>query len=429
MPALLFLALDGVDTTRVAAWADDLPALASLVESGSSVVEPRGLPGAFWSSLYAGAGPARHGVWQVAHTPSVTPFWATWTQGGRSCAAVDLPHMPVVPEAGTQIANWGLDRTPPEAFGTWPSSLVREVHAQVGLPRRVPPVLSIRDPDGVHFVRDELLARIEWKERLLDWVQAAQAPEVLCFGFDEARTAGLHLRHTLDPTHPRHAACGATHAVREVYEHLDAMVARWLQRPARAHVALMRGTLAPPAAVGRFLPALVRVLGSRSSVPAHRSWRWRVRRWWSGATDEGRRCRAVENDAPFGAVRIHLVGRDAGARLRADVADAMLDDLTAGLLALERTNGGGCPILRVLRTDDLHDGPQRDVLPDLLIEWDTTVPTEGVQSARVGTMSWPADETRSGMLAPGATLAARGVELPDEVAIEDVADLLSRHAT
>jgi predicted AlkP superfamily phosphohydrolase/phosphomutase len=88
------------------------------------------------------------------------------------------------------------------------------------------------------------------------------------------------------------------------------------------------------------------------------------------------RCFALHNGAPVGAIRLNLAGREPRGVLRpGGEADAFCDDLARELLAIVDERTGRPLVADVRRTDDLHDGPRREALPDLLVDWTGDPPT------------------------------------------------------
>ena len=117
-----------------------------------------------------------------------------------------------------------------------------------------------------------------------------------------------------------------------------------------------------------------------------------------------------------GCIRINLKGREPqGIVAPGEEYRAALDDLTAGLLELRDPQTGAAIVRKVLRTDDAFPGERRDLLPDLIVQWQAERPITAAASPRVGLVSQPSPDPRPGthrgpgfLLAVGPGIAAGG---------------------
>ncbi|RME67385.1 MAG: hypothetical protein D6782_02715 [Alphaproteobacteria bacterium] len=70
----------------------------------------------------------------------------------------------------------------------------------------------------------------------------------------------------------------------------------------------------------------------------------------------------------------------------------MIADLSA-----MRINGTQAPLITAaMLTSDVHNGPMRHMLPDILVEWNHTLPIETVSSPLIGEVRNTVKRTRSG---------------------------------
>jgi predicted AlkP superfamily phosphohydrolase/phosphomutase len=143
--------------------------------------------------------------------------------------------------------------------------------------------------------------------------------------------------------------------------------------------------------------------------------------------DGRRRCFSVPNNDAFGAIRVNVAGRDPRGTIRpGPELETLCESLTRDLLDLVNPASGRPAIRTVLRSAHLYDGPNRDDLPDLLVEWNQEAPVEAVSSAKLGLVERRYDGHRTGdhraaglFLATGPGIARRRLDLP--VSIMDFA--------
>jgi len=109
-----------------------------------------------------------------------------------------------------------------------------------------------------------------------------------------------------------------------------------------------------------------------------------------------------------GCIRINLKGREPQGIVEPGAEyQTALDDLAAGLLELRDPQTGAAIVRKVLRTDDAFPGERRDLLPDLIVQWQAECPIDAAASPRVGLVSQPSPDPRPGThRGPGFVLAA-----------------------
>lgn len=108
-----------------------------------------------------------------------------------------------------------------------------------------------------------------------------------------------------------------------------------------------------------------------------------------------------------GCVRINLAGREPFGIVQPGVEyDRLCDDLAAALGELVNPDTGRPAVREVVRSDRRFPGPRSSYLPDLVVLWSAEAPIERLESARVGVVSAPTPDGRSGThAAPGFLLA------------------------
>jgi len=72
----------------------------------------------------------------------------------------------------------------------------------------------------------------------------------------------------------------------------------------------------------------------------------------------------------FNGVYLNLAGREGQGLVDPSQADALLDELSAGLLALRDPQTGRAPVLRVWKSKDLYSAERRAEAPDLVVGYD-----------------------------------------------------------
>ncbi len=427
---LLVLGMDATSPALVRRWAAEgkLPTIRGLMDRGLSgpVAGVEGFfIGSTWPTFYTGLGPAGHGVYRIEQLQSGTysffrpfdradgiggvPFWRVASDAGRRVAVLDVPLSRIEPGLnGVQTVEWG-GHDSVFGFHTSPPELATEILAGIG-PYPLPPDCNADRSSADDFdafvtgleraaaLRADLTLRILARE---NWDLVVQV-------FTEAHCAGHQCWHLHDPTHPSHdpvVRARLGDPLERVYQAIDSAVARILERSGPAAVLLFsahgmssfRGASfllreilrrlgvwvpRPPAPghrdsvlsraarrIATFLPASVRAVG-------------RARRWAgpSGVRSinldpERSRCFPVANGFPVTGIRLNLMGREPQGTLQpGPETDAFCATLARDLLAIVEAETGTPMVSRVIRTSEIHKGPRRDVLPDLLVEWNPSWP-------------------------------------------------------
>ncbi|MEM9748458.1 MAG: alkaline phosphatase family protein, partial [Actinomycetota bacterium] len=131
-----------------------------------------------------------------------------------------------------------------------------------------------------------------------------------------------------------------------------------------------------------------------------------------------------------GYIRLNLQGRERDGIVHPDHADALLDEIAAGLMTF--TDMDGSPAVDSIErvSERFGDGERSDLLPDLIVRWTATPATRlaGVRSERFGTVSRQGvgsgrsgNHTEDGAWALVVPGSSRAVEPSRTPRLEDVA--------
>jgi predicted AlkP superfamily phosphohydrolase/phosphomutase len=128
-----------------------------------------------------------------------------------------------------------------------------------------------------------------------------------------------------------------------------------------------------------------------------------------------------------GGVRINLKGREPSGLVQPGPDyDALCQELTEALLALENADTGGRAVQWVARADTLYRGRHLKEMPDLFVEWEHSAPIRRVCSPQIGTVSRSFHGHRTGEHWKNGLLAGLGPrfrsgEVGAEIRTQDVA--------
>ncbi len=415
----------------------------------------------FWTSAAIGAGPATHAHYfymqfdprtydiLLSHDmalPKTTPFWASLDAEGKRIAVVDWYEMPLTPiKNGVLVHRWLAHE--PLTQSVYMPEAMRGVTARYAADNPIAEGFASRPRDTVEDMQDFLtrtLSRIEPKTRFFVDQMHNEHWDLYVACMSEAHNIGHYYMEVEDETHSRHDASIAAEVqapLRQCYRALDEAVGKIVAAAGNeAEIFVFGGP-----AMGKFISAnsaleeIARrvdlgfgapLSGAETAKQAYRSFipeslRRRIgpfaraiRKRFANRDYLRRRFFAVPHNDNAGAIRINLEGREKyGTVSGGNDYDALVSEITEGVSSFINPDTGRSIVGRVIDVRKEFAGPNREMLPDIFIEWDRT-DTHGdftrLVSEKFGEVTLPrhartGDHTSFGFFwaPPGATAPAR----------------------
>lgn len=447
----LILGFDGGDGDFIDAMIGDgeLPNFAR-IRAVSSVQPVDNDPGQgnvqFWKCAAIGEGPDHHGHYfylqfdprtydiRLDHEiglPDVTPFWVRLDREGYRIAVADWYEMPVTPlKNGTIIHRWLPHESLTSAVFA-PESLRQETAKYVPFnpiaesfasrPRETPEAL-------LDFFK-RVLGRIEGKARFFADQIKREDWDLYIACFSDAHSIGHYYFHLQDENHWRYdpaAAALIKEPLQQCYRALDDAVGIILDAAGDdANVFLFAGPgMEPFTSANTALDEMARRMdlgysaaqaaplsSAETAKKAYRSFlpeelRRRVapfaravRHWFVDNEYKRRRFFALPHGDGAGAIRINKKGRERyGVVAPGAEYDALVDEIRESLASFRDAADGRPIVKRVISIAHEYNGPYRDMLPDIFVEWDREGRHggfENIVSDKFGEIAVP-PSTRSG---------------------------------
>jgi predicted AlkP superfamily phosphohydrolase/phosphomutase len=488
MSRLLVIGLDSADADLIESWmsAGHLPAFARLREEGAwgrLSTSADVMHVSAWPTLYTGVGPGTHGLYHAYQTRAglrgverarpdrcgAPSFWEDLDREGRRTIVFDaFMTAPLDGFGGTQVLEYGT--------WTWfgsttsrPRAALKAILKRFG-PYPAPEHLSVLEPPDPVWFRDRLVEGVERKTEIVEWMLEGADWDALFVTYGEPHGAGHYLWHHDDPTHPAdaHLTEEAPHPLRDVYAAVDRGISRLLDRVADDVTVLVVSAdgMGPNHAAPQHVPEMLHRLdlfhgagvgdpGSESSGSASkkgvaarvraliplavrqtvsrcipRSVHYRLSmRWVNDAVDWDRTRVFMVPNSNEAYLRVRCEGRDPGGRESERSAADVTEALVRAGAGLRNPDNGEKAASRVLRVDDVIEGPRRDDLPDVVFAWNEKARVgRRVEGGDVGVIEGRAGFETSpcytGNHRPNAFVAARGPAVPPGSTITgDIADL------
>jgi predicted AlkP superfamily phosphohydrolase/phosphomutase len=441
---VLVVAFDAADRTLATSLAGEgrMPVFRSLLEQGrvSDVDSPYGLfVGAVWPTFLTGVNSGRHGrycwgqlvpgtyeVRRIAGSYPQRPFWCAISDAERRVAVIDVPHSPW-PEPdlnGVQIVDW-IRHDPNIGLSTWPPTLANELTTRFD-------ARDLCDHYGRRGeyarLRDDLLDGISRKAELCESLLTDGGWDVFLTVFGPSHCAGHHFWALHDVEHPRHDAGAANtlgDPIVDVYQAEDAALGLLLDVVDSDTIVmlLLSHGMGPHYDATFLLGEMLRRIGKQSSSRSAFT-RQRARRAMGRLTrrkhgtkpgafmwyvDGDRRFFPIPNNEVCGAIRMNLRDREpAGLVDPGREFDDVRDMLESELASWTNLETGEPLVQRVVRIEECYAGPERDALPDLLVEWNRSAPIRSIGSPDYGRIDREYPGLRTGDHVPGGLLVSRG---------------------
>jgi predicted AlkP superfamily phosphohydrolase/phosphomutase len=363
MSSTVLMGLDGVPVEMLRTLATDgtMPRLARIVEDGRLAAMESTIPeisSVAWTSLFTGTNPGAHGVFGFTDLGPgyrlrfpgladvrVPPLWEEWNARGKKTAIVNVPATYPAPDLidGALVSGFvAIDL----AKATTPKSLVPDLQ-EIGYRIDVRSALGHDDVDA--FLRD-LDATLDARQRTFRGLWSAQSWDLFVYvitGTDRL----LHFLHAAygDRDHPQHAA------FRRYFARVDECIGEvWdAQRRAGGGPFMMMSDHGfGPLRHEIMTNFVLEELG-----------------WFSAEPGKGPGMEGIHASARAFALdpaRIYLHdGRFERGPVRAEDRAGLLAELTAALTEYEVD--GERPVARVLRGEEIYDGPAVSEGPDLVV--------------------------------------------------------------
>jgi predicted AlkP superfamily phosphohydrolase/phosphomutase len=450
---VLVVGLDAAEPTLLERWSEEgrLPTIATLSRAGASWRLTNSLstvPGAIWPEIGTGrsAGSAGHyfhpdqlhtgeGRLRPLTREDLRPeryYWSLASRAGRRVAVVDHPHMvPADGVNGVQVLQWGAHERVYPFAATLPGEHSRLLVRHGRYPAGACDGYRA-DARGFERLLADLHAGIARKRALLLDLLRAEGWDLFACTLTESHCAGHQLWHYLDPTHPDHdprAPASLRDGIAAIYADLDATVGALIDAAGDGTSVVVASHGMGPA-VGGFLllwEVLVRLGMGSDDGRARTSG---VRRLQYALKDlvpvdwvpfvqrvvrlaplhrvlEQAGCPAFPLESPrtraamlpnnrVGAIRLNLEGREPHGRVAPGrEANALVDELTSEILALEHPDRGERIVERVVTADEAFGTEHHPDLPDLLVVFRTDLgPLDACRSPRVGEVRMPVRNAR-----------------------------------
>ena len=426
---VLILGLDGATFDLILPWAAEghLPCLARLLDQGASSRLESTIPPitpCAWSSFMTGKNPGKHGLFDFveprpgsrglrftnASSRHGESLWGLLSRKGRSVGVVNVPMTyPPEPVNGYMIS--GLDTPHERSPYMYPAAIRKELSDQ-SIPYRI----ELQHLGNMRSDRRRDRQLREMKElettrtRALKLLHSNHPADFRMLVYGSTDQVAHHFWHYMDESHDKHDARGAQrykHAIRDVYQHVDRMLASILDNEddetlviimsdhgfgPTTNVRLRLNQLMEKAGMLAFVPErptgrarrllagmLDRALRYTLSADAKRTISGlfpRLRDWFEGL-DEAKidwsKTTAYANEAYRSdpAVWLNHAERDPDSKLQCTAADleSAMSKVANVLKELKDPKTGKPAVSNVYRSRDIYHGPYADAAPDLVPSW------------------------------------------------------------
>jgi len=418
--------LDGATFDLMLPWIAEghLPCLAKLIDGGAhsrleSTIPP--ITPCAWSSFMTGKNPGKHGLFDFieplpgtqggfrftnASSRQAESLWAYLSRLGRRVGVMNVP-MTYPPEQVNGYLISGLDTPNDRSRYSYPDTLREELREQsIDYRIDIQHLGNMRsDRRRDHWLK-QFHAVEATRTRALKYLRKAYPSDFTMLVYTATDQVQHHFWHYMDPKHDKYDARGAErykHAIRDVYIHLDRLIASVLEDEDDDTIVMLmsdhgfgptsnvrlrlnqalaqRGLLSfePEASSGRLLRTAAglvdRLLRSTLSNGAKRalaSLMPRLRVWMENL-DEARidwtRTAVYANEAWRATPSVWLNRQAGAATATAEDKEALLRAAEDVLKSLTDPSTGKPVVSNVFRTADVYHGPFVSCAPELIPSW------------------------------------------------------------
>lgn len=455
---LLVLGLDAADRALIEKWADEgiLPTLNYLRREGAWITLTHNHPmpsASVWPSIYTGTHPGKHGIYNGLQLKpgkqavdfikpnqcAQPPFWKILDKTGIRSIIMDVPfNYPLQDFSGIQILDWGTYERHYESQSL-PGAIITEISKRFGvypfshqMSRDVP--LSVRHR---RRVRSQLLAGVRLKGSVVKWLMSQRSWDFLMTVFGETHPAGHYFWNFHSDVRQQSGSATPEFAttIKEIYKATDDEIAKIIDGlDERTTFLILSGQgMGPNCAKWHLIPELLSRLGYLVSKSKHDrrrkaqinwfgemrdfiplSWRRRVsqylagsvrdylRVYWANSRIDWSQTRAYHLPTDlYGYIRINLKGREPrGIVEPGSEYNEICSRIREVLKTLVNPHTGKPIVREIYHTDQIFPGPQRERLPDLLVDWQDEPVLNGAYSDQVGQLNGKVSDLRSGNHTP-----------------------------
>ncbi|HYC54796.1 MAG TPA: alkaline phosphatase family protein [Candidatus Binatia bacterium] len=396
-----------------------MPTLSRLMAGGQALEVDSTLPPVTfpaWTSFMTGASPARHGITDFTARRAGTygvrflnsthrrlpTIWRAMAAAGRRVGVYAMPA--TYPAEGVcEVEVCGFDTPLGASMGRGfchPPQLAGAITARYG-GLAVEGVPQGRIEPGWHDdALGRLIGSIRLRTRIVADLLREGAFDVFAVHFMESDTVAHHFWQFHDGSSPVHSDDGPASAIQDIYRELDRSLAELLAASGGEAALLLLSDHGNGGASDRviawnrvladagllaFLPAaagsrLARSLKHAAMMAVPVSWQAplfgalpglaaRVESASRFAGIDWGRTRAYSEELPYqAAVWLNLAGREPQGIVAGDDAEVVIRQISAALLALRDPFDGQGVVTRVLRREQVAEGPYAHQIPDLLLE-------------------------------------------------------------
>jgi predicted AlkP superfamily phosphohydrolase/phosphomutase len=464
-PRMLIIGLDAADPALIEKWSDAgiLPTLQHLRNKGAWIRLNHGgeFPSAsIWPTIFTGTHPGKHGIY---HTVPIMPgeasfgnlkpercgqrpFWCDLERQGKRCVLLDLPFSyPRTDLSALQISNWGsYERFAPP--GSAPRDVLLEIIARFGrypfggeLSRDVP--LTERE---LWSTRRQLLVGTALKGKVINWLISNRPWDFFMTVFGEPHAAGHYFWKFSSDKHARgfsHVPGEFATSIRDVYRAADRELGRIVETLHNNTILLvLSGQGMGPNYVGwHLIPEVLAKLrltvgnhanGNRAKIDRLAKVRSfifpQVRRAlsrhlpdrlrdylqlrWAASNIDWSQSQIFDLPTDsLGFLRVNLKGREPNGIVEPGKEyDELCQRISETFKQLVNPRTGKKVARKIFLTDHVFPGPERDRLPDMIIDWNDGTEIDGAYSSEIGTIEGTSPDPRQGNHRPEGFALAYG---------------------